>query len=120
MFCKNCGKEIDDKAVVCVHCGVATEGAATAAAPVEDKKVNALGIAGVIVSFFSLGLGIYFCIASIVGLVLSIVGMVQSKKCTLNGFAIAGLVLGIISLIIWGLVWLIVGAAIIGMGGTPA
>lgn len=46
--------------------------------------------------------------------------MVQSKKCTLNGFAIAGLVLGIISLIIWGLVWLIVGAAIIGMGGTPA
>ncbi len=22
MFCKNCGKEIDNKAVVCVHCGV--------------------------------------------------------------------------------------------------
>lgn len=24
MFCKNCGKEIDDKAVICVHCGCAT------------------------------------------------------------------------------------------------
>ncbi len=24
MFCSNCGKEIDDKAVVCVHCGVQT------------------------------------------------------------------------------------------------
>jgi len=24
MFCSNCGKEIDDKAVVCVHCGAAT------------------------------------------------------------------------------------------------
>ena len=24
MFCKNCGKEIDDKAAVCIHCGVAT------------------------------------------------------------------------------------------------
>ncbi|MGL5382935.1 MAG: hypothetical protein ACRC17_10575 [Culicoidibacterales bacterium] len=24
MFCKNCGKEIDDQAAVCVHCGVAT------------------------------------------------------------------------------------------------
>lgn len=24
MFCKNCGKEIDDKAVVCIHCGCAT------------------------------------------------------------------------------------------------
>ncbi len=22
MFCRNCGKQIDDKAVVCVHCGV--------------------------------------------------------------------------------------------------
>lgn len=22
MFCKNCGQEIDDKAVVCPHCGV--------------------------------------------------------------------------------------------------
>jgi hypothetical protein len=26
MFCYNCGKEIDDKAVVCTGCGVAVEG----------------------------------------------------------------------------------------------
>jgi len=25
MYCKNCGKEIDDKAIVCVHCGVETK-----------------------------------------------------------------------------------------------
>ena len=24
MFCSNCGKEIDDKAAICIHCGVAT------------------------------------------------------------------------------------------------
>lgn len=24
MFCKNCGKEIDNNAAVCIHCGVAT------------------------------------------------------------------------------------------------
>lgn len=24
MFCNNCGKQIDDKAAVCIHCGVAT------------------------------------------------------------------------------------------------
>lgn len=24
MFCKNCGKEIDDNAAVCIHCGVVT------------------------------------------------------------------------------------------------
>ncbi len=23
MFCANCGKEVDDKAVICVHCGCA-------------------------------------------------------------------------------------------------
>lgn len=23
MYCKNCGKQIDDKAAVCIHCGVA-------------------------------------------------------------------------------------------------
>lgn len=25
MYCKNCGQQIDDKAVVCIHCGVATQ-----------------------------------------------------------------------------------------------
>lgn len=25
MFCYNCGKEIDDKAVVCINCGVETK-----------------------------------------------------------------------------------------------
>lgn len=25
MYCSNCGKEIDDKAVVCVHCGCETK-----------------------------------------------------------------------------------------------
>lgn len=25
MYCYNCGKKIDDKAVVCVHCGVETK-----------------------------------------------------------------------------------------------
>ena len=29
MFCSNCGKEIDDKAAVCIYCGVATKNANT-------------------------------------------------------------------------------------------
>ena len=111
MYCKNCGKEIDDKASVCIYCGVSTgyseEG--------EVKKVNAFGIAGFVVSLVSLYLGIYFCIASIVGLALSIVGILNAKKCRVNGLAIAGLVLGIVSLVIWAIVWIIVGSVILTM-----
>lgn len=108
MYCRNCGKEIDDKAEICIYCGVSTK----KQEETEKKKVNAFGLAGFIVSLLSLWLGVYFCIASIIGLVLSIVGMTQTKKCSVNGFAIAGLVLGIISLVIWGIVWLAVGAVI--------
>lgn len=36
MFCKNCGKEIDDKAVICVHCGVATKDS-----PSDEKTFTA-------------------------------------------------------------------------------
>lgn len=25
MYCKNCGKEIDDNAAICIHCGVAQD-----------------------------------------------------------------------------------------------
>ena len=116
MFCKNCGKEIDDNATVCVYCGVATGKQATVLE--ESKKANGFGIAGFVVSLVSLWLGMYFMIASIVGLVLSIVGMVMAKKCTsCNGLAIAGLVIGIISLVIWAIVWIVVGvgAALIGL-----
>ena len=27
MYCRHCGKEIDDEAIVCIHCGVQVQGA---------------------------------------------------------------------------------------------
>lgn len=110
MYCKNCGKEIDDKAAVCVYCGVPTKEAAG-----EKNKVNGLGVAGFILSLLSLWLGMYYCIASILGLILSAVGMGKSKECSkCNGLAVAGLILSILSLLIWLLVWLFVGSVILG------
>ena len=41
MFCRNCGKEIDDKAYVCPHCGVLTSNAEA-----QKKTVNDSGSAG--------------------------------------------------------------------------
>ena len=111
MYCKNCGKEIDNNAYVCPYCGALTAAQTPAAGGDASKKINGLGIAGFVVSLVSLGLGYFFAIASIVGLVLSIVGMCMRKKYTsCNGLAIAGLVLGIVSTLIWAIVWIAAGA----------
>lgn len=100
-YCKNCGKEIDDKAVICVYCGVKTGDEE------HPKKINGLGIAGFVVSILSLWLGVYFCIASIIGVVLSAVAMVlKAKYNSCNGLAIAGLVIGIVSLVVWAIIWI--------------
>ena len=36
MFCKECGKEVKDKAVVCIHCGVAVSGSSNIVG--DDKE----------------------------------------------------------------------------------
>ncbi|MGN1060554.1 MAG: zinc-ribbon domain-containing protein [Candidatus Coproplasma sp.] len=111
MFCKNCGKEIDDNADVCIYCGKKVDKTVGG-----ERKVNGFGIAGFVIALLSLWLGTFYCIAPIVGLVLSIVGMSMSKKCnSCNGLAIAGLVISIISLVVWVIIWLVVGVAILSV-----
>lgn len=116
MFCKNCGKEVDDKAVICHNCGVLVGEVAVAEVETQ-KKVNGFGIAGFVIGILSFYFGVYFCVTPIIGLILNIIGMTRRKDCNSgsNGITIAGLVINIIALVIWGLVWLIVGAAIIAI-----
>lgn len=109
MYCYKCGKEIVGYAAVCPFCGALQQNAF----PESKKPINGVGIAGFIVSLISIWLGIYFCIVSIVGFVLSIVSVAMMNKYSLNGFAIAGLAIGTVSLISWGIVWLVVGKAIL-------
>lgn len=92
-------------------------------APSDDKgKENKLGIAGFVVSLISLGLGYYYAIASIVGLVLSAVAFGTRKKYDkYNGFALAGMIIGIVSTVIWVIVYIyvfIVIFALISIGGS--
>jgi peptidoglycan/LPS O-acetylase OafA/YrhL len=62
MYCPNCGKQIDDKAVICVHCGVATGKPAPA---VTGSLVDASGVqrydwlTTLLLCFFLGGLGIH-------------------------------------------------------------
>lgn len=55
MFCSNCGKEIDDKAIVCIHCGVGTN-------KVQSTQDNG-----------GFGWGLLGCCIPVVGLVLYLV-----------------------------------------------
>jgi len=51
MFCSSCGKEIDDKAVVCIHCGCPTKNYETKAK--KDKNIALL------LAFFLGGFGLH-------------------------------------------------------------
>ena len=88
MFCKNCGSTIDDKAVICPNCGVATgENSPT------KGGTNVLAIVGFILSFF----------IAIAGLICSILGYKKAaeldgkgKGLSLAGIIISAVWLGIV------------------------
>ena len=105
MFCRNCGKEIHDEAVLCVHCGTYVNSAVlplqtTAISPSSvnsDEKKNGFAIAGFILSFF----GVIGWLFSILGLVFSILGLVKSKELKNGkGLGIAGIVISVCAFLI--------------------
>ena len=99
-FCKSCGAELVDDAVVCPKCGVAVEEIAVA-----PTKHNVIGIVsfvcalvGIAVSWFLSWLG---GLLNFAAFVLGIVGIVMAKKKNeKKGFAVAGLVLSLLGVIL--------------------
>ena len=89
MYCKNCGHEVNDNAVICPNCGVATDNYTKTNAP-EQK--NTMALVGFILSFF----------VSIAGLIISIIAYKNAKKPEYNGdgknFALAGIIISAVSL----------------------
>ena len=89
MYCNNCGKEIDDNAVVCPHCGSATEKLSAATTPTAK---NSLALVGLILSFF----------ITLAGLIVSIVALKRSKQPEYagdgKGMAIAGIVVSAVEM----------------------
>ena len=57
-YCRKCGKEIDDEAIMCVHCGVPTNRAAGAPADPNDTVNPGLIVLSVLVPFVGIILGI--------------------------------------------------------------
>ncbi len=96
MFCSHCGKEINDNAVICPHCGVATDNLkrqTTAATPAPaSAESNTLAIVGFVLSF----------IIAIAGLICSIMGYKKAQEPGMNGngkgLALAGIIISAISM----------------------
>lgn len=91
MFCKNCGKEINDKAVICIHCGCSTNQQPAANSPSTSKTgigvllALFLGVIGLIIGLclypsntyerqtFLKGWGIVAGIAAAIGVLYTII-----------------------------------------------
>ena len=84
MYCKNCGKEIDDKAVICPCCGVQV-----AEVP-KENRANTLALIGFILAF----------VVPVAGLICSIIGSMNAADCGGNGkgLATAGIAISIVEL----------------------
>lgn len=86
MYCKNCGKVIDERAFVCPYCGVQTGNNASAA----NNQTNVLAIVGFVLAF----------LVPIAGLICSIIGKREAPKYGGNGkgLATAGIVISIVEM----------------------
>ena len=95
MYCKNCGKEIDDNAVVCPHCGVIQK---------EELVQNTVDNGGFL-------WGLLGCCIPIVGLILFLVWR-DTKPKTSRAAGIGALV-GVICVAVYYIVIIVIG---VGLG----
>lgn len=115
MFCKYCGRQVDEQANFCPHCGgrLNTPAAVppqTAApmqpiAPAQKKPVNGFGIAALVIGIICLFAGYYIFFVAIAGIVLGAVGVAYRNKFSANGIATAGLVISCVAFGLWGVIW---------------
>ena len=90
MYCKSCGKEILEEAVVCPYCGVQLRELKREEAPAPMK--NGMAIAGFVCSF----------LIPILGWIFGGIGLSRAKKRQGKGkgFSIAALVIATVNFII--------------------
>ena len=115
MFCKNCGQQVEDNAEFCPNCGAKVKEDTSAQntqtytnqnqpmqQPVQ-KGTNGFAIAGFI----------FALLGGLLGLIFSIIGLVQAKKeNSPKGLAIAGLVISCIWIVIYIFYFAMFGAAL--------
>ena len=91
MFCKNCGKEINDNAVICPNCGVQVQEVNQPDVNVQQSN-NTIAIVGFVLSF----------LVALAGLICSIIGYKNAVKenAPYKGLALAGIIISAVSMIL--------------------
>lgn len=112
MFCKICGKEIQDNSEFCPECGAAQQKASPAPVSNADRYVNpksqstvqkapynTMCIIGLVISAISLLIN-FWGLVGIAGTIVSVIGLTNCKQKNENGksLAIIGIVIGIFSI----------------------
>ena len=102
MYCKKCGKEIEDNVVFCPLCGTQQreDPKSRAKAASEKKEINIFCLVGLIISGLSLFLN-FWGLTGTAGVVLSSVGYFDCSKKGEQGkvLAIVGIILGCFSIV---------------------
>ncbi len=113
MYCRFCGKEVEENMNFCPYCGrdrrtppdgyAANAASAYSPAPAQPlKPLNGVGLAGMIMAIIGWGvafipiIGLVYCFAT---LIVSAIGVSRFSRCRCSGFSIAGLLLGLADLI---------------------
>ena len=89
MYCKNCGKEVNDNAVVCIHCGSAIDNKPTTKLSGESKT----GIGALLGIFLGL-------IGLIIGLCMYPNDSIE-RKTFMKGWAIAFIISAVLCIILY-------------------
>ena len=101
-YCRKCGKELDDNAVVCPHCGVLVD---ENALKTKDTS-NTIAVVGFILSF----------LIALAGLICCIIGLKKSAETgTGRGLSIAGIVIAIVNMVLGAILYLPVLQQLSGM-----
>ena len=101
-YCTKCGKKLKNEDIFCGYCGnQMIDETEDGEKVVTVSKTNGLAVAGFVVSLASLLIS-FWGITPVVGIILSAVALSQIKKTNESGkgFALAGLIIGIIEIII--------------------
>lgn len=111
MYCRNCGRWLDDKATRCPTCGTLTGNIDPASTSAPAPKTNTLAIVGFILSILSC----FFTPLGVPGLVLSSIGLSRAKKLGGSGksMAIIGIIVSI-AIMLFQVIFLVLGFTMYG------